>query len=202
MLDFVGRLRSLLLADAWFVEVLRAVREGNLPDWVVGSGVIRSLVWDRLHGFERRTPVRDVDVAFFDRANPSRERDEEVEVELRRRLPSVPWQVTNQAGVHLWYERRFGHPSDPIASIEDAVGRWPETATAVAVRLLPDDDLLVIAPCGLDDLFGLILRRNSRQVTQDYFRERLESKAIRETWPKVTVIDRSRVAETRRRSGR
>src|SRR5439155_9018184 len=127
MLDFVGRLRSLLLADAWFVEVLRAVREGNLPDWVVGSGVIRSLVWDRLHGFERRTPVRDVDVAFFDRANPSRERDEEVEVELRRRLPSVPWQVTNQAGVHLWYERRFGHPSDPIASIEDAVGRWPET---------------------------------------------------------------------------
>jgi hypothetical protein len=34
-----------------------------------------------------------------------------------------------------WYGAKFGHPISPIQSIEDAISRWPETATAVAVRL-------------------------------------------------------------------
>jgi uncharacterized protein len=69
------------------------------------------------------------------------------------------------------------------------VASWPETATAVAVRLLPDDHLHVIAPCGLDDLFGLVLRRNPTRVSLDEFRRRYREKAIQETWPRVRVID-------------
>jgi hypothetical protein len=71
----------------------------------------------------------------------------------------VPWEVTNQAGVHLWYTTKFGYPIEPIRSIEDAVARWPETATSVAVRLRADDTLQVVAPVGLDDLLGMVLRR-------------------------------------------
>jgi uncharacterized protein len=187
--DQEAELRSILLADPWFVDVLQAVRECDPPDWVVGSGVIRNLVWDHLHGFGRTTPVKDVDVAVFAHGDPSRGYERELEARLRRRLPSVPWDVTDQASIHLWYERRFGHPIPPIRSIEDAVSRWPETATAVAVRLRDDDRLDIVAPCGLDDLFQMVLRRNPRQVTGEYFRWRVASKRIRETWPKVTVID-------------
>jgi hypothetical protein len=57
------------------------------------------------------------------------------------------------------------------------------------VRLRDDDRLDIVAPCGLDDLFQMVLRRNPRQVTLEYFRWRVASKRIRETWPKVTVID-------------
>jgi hypothetical protein len=32
-------------------DVLRAARTCNPPEWVVGAGVLRNLVWDHLHGF-------------------------------------------------------------------------------------------------------------------------------------------------------
>lgn len=187
--DLEAKLRTILLGNSWFVKVLQAVRECDPPNWVVGAGVIRNIVWDYLHGFETPTPMRDIDVAFFDPTNVSRERDRELEAELRRRLPSIPWEVTNQAGVHTWYLSKFGEVIPPILSIEDAVSRWPETATSVAVRLLSDDRLFVIAPLGLEDLFGLILRRNPKQVTAEYFRQRIRRKAIRQKWPKVVIVE-------------
>jgi hypothetical protein len=188
MLTHEARLGSILLGSEWFVTVLEAVRESDPHDWLVGAGVIRNQVWDHLHGYATPTPVRDVDVAYFDPADLSRERDERLEADLRVRLSDVAWNVTNQAGVHLWYERKFGHGAEPVSSIEDGVARWPETATAVGVALLPDGSLRVVAPFGLDDLFGLVLRRNPRQVTAEYFRERVESKEIRARWPRVTVV--------------
>jgi HAD superfamily phosphoserine phosphatase-like hydrolase len=186
--DLEGELESILLADRWFVDLLRTVREVDPPEWVVGSGVIRNIVWDHLQGSGRTRP-NDVDVAIFDPGNLSNDREDALAGELRRRRPAVEWDVTNQAGVHLWYEGKFGHPIAPIRSTEDGVSRWPETATAVAVRLRGDDRLDVVAPCGLEDLFGMVLRRNPRQVTRAYFRERLVARRIRETWPRVTVID-------------
>jgi hypothetical protein len=187
--DRHGELRSILLANPWFVDVLEAVQECDPPEWVVGAGVIRNIVWDYLHGFDAPTPTKDVDVAYFDHSDLSRKRDKQLEADLRRRLPTIPWEVTNQAGVHLWYERKFGHQISPIRSVEDGVSRWPETATSVGVHLRPDGELRVIAPCGLDDLLGMVLRRNPKQVTPEYFRERLRRKAIRQKWPRVTVIE-------------
>jgi hypothetical protein len=188
MTESERRLCSILLSDRWFVEVVRAVRDCNPPEWVVGGGVIRNIVWDFLHGFTTPTLARDFDVAFFDPMETARERDTRIEARLRRLLPGVPWQVTNQAGVHLWYEAKFGHPISPIQSIEDGVSRWPETATSVAVRLLPDERLVVIAPCGLEDLFDLVLPRNGHQVTAEYFERRTFAKAIATKWPKVTIV--------------
>jgi hypothetical protein len=60
------------------MNVLRVVREVDPPEWVVGSGVIRNAVWDRLHGFDTPASVRDVDVAYFDERDVRRERDQEV----------------------------------------------------------------------------------------------------------------------------
>jgi hypothetical protein len=45
----------------------------------------------------------------------------------------------------------------------------------------------VIAPLGLEDLFGLRLRRNPRRVTPEIFNQRLASKRISERWPGVTI---------------
>ncbi len=181
-----ARLREILLSDEWFVEVLRAARRVDAPRWVIGAGIIRDLVWDHLEG-RPRGPVKDLDLAFFDPRDLSRERDAAVERALKREHPGQ-WDAKNQAAVHLWYEARFGHAIDPIVSIEDAVGRWPETATAVAVRLERAADLTVVAPLGLADLFGLVLRRNPRQVTEAYFEERLARKRPLERWPHVRIV--------------
>ena len=188
-MDHEDRLRRLVSSNEWLMGALRAVRSLDLRDWVIGSGAIRNLVWDELHGHPEPTPVNDVDVAFFDPDDVSRERDAAIERELTALLPDVPWEVTNQAGVHLWYEKKFGEPIDVLTSIEDALAHWPETATSVGVRLLPDDAVEIVAPCGLDDLFGLVLRRNPKQVSRAFFLKRLADKRIRERWPKVTVLD-------------
>jgi hypothetical protein len=54
--------------------------------------------------------------------------------------------------------------------------------------VLPDDRLEVVAPCGLDDLFGLICRRNPRRVTEDHYRRRVRDKRVAERWPRVEIV--------------
>jgi uncharacterized protein len=186
--DLPGRLESLVRSTPWLLEALRAARDVDPPDWLVGGGVLRDLVWDRLHGQSRPAPPRDVDLAFFDPTRLDRARDAEVEQALAARLPGVPWDAKNQAAVHTWYGRVFGGRVAPLRSAADGVATWPETATAVAVRLLPDDRLEVVAPCGLDDLFGLVCRRNPRRVTVDHYHRRLHDKRIAERWPRVEIV--------------
>ena len=188
MTDLPGRLESLVRSTPWLLEALRAARDVDPPDWLVGGGVLRDLVWDRLHGQSRPAPPRDVDLAFFDPTRLDRARDAEVEQALAARLPGVPWDAKNQAAVHTWYGRVFGGRVAPLRSAADGVATWPETATAVAVRLLPHDRLEVVAPCGLDDLFGLVCRRNPRRVTVDHYHRRLHDKRIAERWPRVEIV--------------
>jgi hypothetical protein len=188
--DLPGRLESLVRSTPWLLEALRAARDVDPPDWLVGGGVLRDLVWDRLHGRPRPAPPRDVDLAFFDPTRLDVERDAEVERALVARLPGVPWDAKNQAAVHTWYPRVFGGaPVPPLRSAADGVATWPETATAVAVRLLPDDRIQVVAPCGLDDLFDLVCRRNPRRVTPAHYRRRLHDKRITTRWPRVRILD-------------
>jgi hypothetical protein len=183
------RLAVFLLNHKWFHSILETVRAVDPPDWMVGAGVIRSLVWDYLHGYTTPTPLNDVDVAFFDPADLRPARDKEVQEQLLVLHPEVPWEATNQAAVHLWYEQVFGFPVPPITSSIDAVGTWPETATSVAVRLDAYDTLEIHAPCGLSDLFEMVLRRNPRRITPTLFHQRLEQKSILLKWPRVRIID-------------
>lgn len=177
-----AELEAIVRQDTVFMAWLEAARECCPQEWAIGAGALRNLVWNRLTG--RANPPADVDVVFFGGAHEC-----EVERCLRSRLPSVPWQAKDQALVHTWYERVFGYAVEPLTSVADAVGTWPETCTSVAVRLRPDDGLDLFAPCGLEDLFALVLRRNPRRATVDVFHSRLAQKRIAERWPGVTVVD-------------
>jgi hypothetical protein len=183
------RLERLVEGSDWLMGVLAAVRESGLPDAMVGAGVLRDLVWGELHGGFDPGEVRDVDVAYFDPADLRPERDAAAEERLRQLLPAVPWEATNQAAVHTWYARRFGGtPYPPVASTCEAVGRWPETATSVAVRLDAASGLRVCAPAGLSDLLDGVWRRNPRQVSVEESWRRLRKHRVAERWPRVRVI--------------
>ena len=92
MTDLPGRLESLVRSTPWLLEALRAARDVDPPDWLVGGGV------------------------------------------------------------------------------------------------LPDDRLEVVAPCGLDDLFGLVCRRNPRRVGVQHYQRRLRDKRVAERWPRVGIV--------------
>lgn len=175
-------------SQPWLMSALAAVRALELPAWCIGAGAVRNLVWDALHGHARPSALSDVDVAFFDASDISPARDAALQRRLQAACPQVPWEVTNQAGVHLWFEREFGHPVRPLQSLEDAVASWPEYATAVGLRLEADDTLTVIAPLGLQDLFDGLVRRNPARVSLETYRQRVASKRYTERWPKVRVV--------------
>src|SRR3954447_6156540 len=153
------------------MRALHAAREVDPPDWLIGAGAVRDCVWARLHGVSP-PPPRGVDLAFFDQSAPGDEREEEVRRELRKRAPDLPWEVTNEAAVHLWYPRVYGVDVPPLRTTSESVATWPETATAVAVRLLADDRIRVVAPFGLEDLFGIVWRHNPRRAPVALFEQR------------------------------
>ena len=64
-----------------------------------------------------------------------------------------------------------------------------ETATAIAVRLLENGDLDIVAPFGLHDLFELKLRWNHRLVSRKVFMQRVQSKRFLERWKKLHIVE-------------
>jgi hypothetical protein len=197
------RIRGIVASSPWLMRVLATVASSGLPDAWVGAGVLRDLVWGQLYG-SGFTPaqVHDVDVVFFDPRDQGRGRDDQATEQLRRACPGVPWEAKNQAAVHTWYHAKFGgEPVAALDSIADAVATWPETATAVAVRLpageapaaggaAPEQDarIEVCAPLGLADLLGGVWRRNPRRVSLDVSLARLARHQPARRWPGVSVI--------------
>ena len=181
---------ELIRSSRWMMRVLEAVRDERIADAWTGAGVLRDLVWgERFGAGFSPEQVRDVDVPFFDPHDLSRANDERVTERLQRRLPDVPWEAKNQAAVHTWYPGKFGGADvEPLTSINDAVGTWPETATAVAVRLGVDGVLEICAPLGVTDLLNGVWRRNPRRVSLEQSRARLERHQPRTRWPRVSVI--------------
>jgi len=188
LIDNQTRLVEIANGNPRFISMLRAVRRLGLESWCIGAGAVRNLVWDAIHGREDQSPLGDVDVAYFDGVDLSSTRDAQLQAQLTAFMPSTPWEVTNQASVHHWFESYFGYAVPPLCSLEEAVASWPEYATAVGLRLHEDDTMQVIAPYGLDDLFGCIIRRNPARVSVETYRNRIEQKDYPARWPRVAIV--------------
>lgn len=128
-MQYQKSLQKILSDDPDRMAVLHAVRALKLNDGWVGAGFVRDAVWDYLHGYALHAVSGDVDVVWFDSDRCTPEHDSYLEERLRQQLPSLDWSVKNQARMHL----RNG--DNPYLSTEHALLNWPETATAVAVRL-------------------------------------------------------------------
>ena len=182
------QLLAILGEHPWFMAAMDAVSDLGLSQWCIGAGVIRNIVFDYLDGGST-TPIRDVDVAYFDLSDLSEHKDREYKDILKVCMPNVPWEVTNQAAVHLWFHKKFGYRVPPVNGIEEAVATWPETCTAVAVTKLHKDEYKVYAPCGLEDLFGMVIRRNPARVNVRTYNTRISNKQYDKCWKSVRIIN-------------
>lgn len=176
----------LVKSSSKLMDALMAVRSLGLSSWCIGAGVVRSLVWDHLHGYEISSAVEDLDVAYFDASAPLT-RDLHLQQRLTSIAADVNWEVVNQAKVHEWYGRVFGQEVPALMSLEDGLSTWPEYATCVGIQLCADDSLRVIAPYGLADLFEMRIRHNPRRVSFETFSQRIHAKRVADKWPKVSI---------------
>lgn len=165
--------------------ILAAVRSLNLPDCWVAAGFVRSKIWDTLHGFKERTPLADIDVIYFDRVNVREAEEKRLEEELQQLLPHVPWSVKNEARMHVV------NGIMPYVSSTDAISKFPESATALGLRLDNDDELRLVAPHGVQDLLRLEVKptpqfSRSPELMMIY-KERIVKKNWEATWSKLIV---------------
>ncbi|MCG7394359.1 nucleotidyltransferase family protein [Microvirga sp. ACRRW] len=173
-----------LEAHAGLHALLLHVESLALPDAWIGAGFIRNAVWDVLHGYPiDPSRLNDVDVIYLDPAETADGCEDAHEHQLMALAPGVPWQVRNQARMHL----RNGDA--PYRSTYEAIARWPETATAIAARTV-SGKVEVIAPYGIGDLISLIVRPTPAFAHKmDVYRERLRSKDWALRWPRLTFSE-------------
>jgi hypothetical protein len=142
------------------MNVLRAIQACDLPQGAVFAGAVFQTIWNIRLGRDANYGIHDYDVIYF---------DDEVSWEaeegwIQRLAPHLPEglqgkvEVRNQARVHLWFGSRFGRDYPPLASAEDALNRALATVHAVSVRLDAQDELIITAPLGFEDIDAMRYR--------------------------------------------
>jgi hypothetical protein len=174
-----ARVAAILASSGDHLDALQAAALAGPGNGWIGAGFVRNAVWDALSG---RAPdlraLADLDVVHHDPAAPP---DAGFEFALRA-ARALPWSVVNQVRAHGWN----GHA--PYRGLADALAHWPETATAVAARLVRGR-IEVLAPHGLDDLFGLVVRPAPSHAGDPIaVRARLAAKKWTARWPALRVV--------------
>lgn len=167
--------------DALMNDLL-IVQELNLPQCFIAAGYIRNYVWDRLHGWGPRETHEDIDVVYYDADEPSEARDRQLTQALVAATGNRKWSVKNQARMHM------RNHAEPYRSTADAMSRWPETVTAIGARRTGDGRIEICAPHGLEDLFGMVVRRSPLFTDKDYFLERVRKKGWKKKWPRIDIV--------------
>ncbi|WP_270181363.1 nucleotidyltransferase family protein [Alkalihalobacillus sp. CinArs1] len=170
--------------DSKMMEILRAAKSLNLPDWWVCAGFVRSKIWDVQHGYEEPTKLPDVDVIYFDKDHIDEGEEVILEKQLYKVFKDVPWSVKNQARMHVLNDMA------PYHSSVDAISKFPETATSLGVKLDEQDRLIIAAPHGLDDVLQMKLRPTPAFLNNErswLYEERLRKKNWISKWPLLDV---------------
>jgi uncharacterized protein len=194
-------LEQILRTNPVVACLLDRLPELELPSWYLGAGAIAQTVWNHLHSFSATHAIADYDVVYYDAEDFSETGEQRIEGATTALVNAegVRLDVTNEARVHLWYERRFGRPLAPYRSAEQAIATWPTTATSVGVRRARGD-FVVCAPFGLADLFAMVVRPNTTLVDRAIYEAKAER--WRRRWPQLTILqwpERTSGAGTRRR---
>lgn len=176
------RLREIINQNQYIIEDMKVVRALEIPNAYIAAGYVRNLVWDLLHDYTVRTTLDDVDIVYFDLLDLSEETEKELEGILKSRSNKYKWSVKNQARMH------HSKNDNQYASVEDAMKRWPETATAVGIRLDKQDNIEILAPHGLVDLFNLKIRQSPYFADRVLFMQRIENKQWLIKWPLVQIV--------------
>jgi hypothetical protein len=184
----LARLEQIIRSIPHVMEILTTVRDLDLPDaWLVSGGIYQT-VWNVLTNRPMLHGIKDFDIIYFDGQDLSYEAEDAVIGKVNEALPE--WvsllEVRNQARVHLWYQQRFGRPYRPLDCAMDSLTTYASRTHAVAARLTQDGRMLLQAPFGLANLFGMRLVPNYTQPNPETYAEKAER--MKALWPELTVI--------------
>ncbi|MEK4628556.1 nucleotidyltransferase family protein [Solibacillus sp. FSL R7-0682] len=177
---------ELISKDKWMMDILMTVKSLDLPDWWVCAGFVRSKIWDTLHNYSKRTPIPDIDVIYFDPLKLDEAEEKTLENKLKIQTPNIPWSVKNEARMHI------RNNMSPYTSSIDAMSKFPETATALGVKLDENNKVILAAPCGIADVVNLEVKPTPYFTNcperMGIYETRLLQKNWQSIWPKINVF--------------
>ncbi len=181
------RLYAVIQSSPLLSAVIARWTHVGLPDaWLV-AGAIAQTVWNDGLGLPPQHGIADIDIVYFDGDDLSDAAEATQSARVRALFSDLPvWiDVKNEARVHLWYEAKLGQPLAPYVSTADAISTFPTTATSVGVQ--PGaNGLALVAPFGLADLLGLIVRPNKKQISRQVYEAKIERWST--LWPGLHVV--------------
>ena len=180
-------LSKIVMLNQPLFDILNKATTIGLQDYYIGAGCVAQSVWNYQMGLELTYGISDIDFVYFDNTDLSAEAENSTIAKAESVLNPCPIKldIKNQARVHLWYKNHFGYEIKPYESLEDAINTWPTTATSIGIRL-ENNKLKVYAPYGLNDLFGMIVRANKAQITEEIYVRKVQKWSAK--WPALTVI--------------
>ncbi|MGT2755294.1 nucleotidyltransferase family protein [Streptococcus ovis] len=164
-------IRCALFKDKDIRKILQILVELQLKDSWICAGTVRNFIWNLLsnqEGFDKETC--------------------QIELELKKKYPQYKWEVKNQVYMHVHSPNTL-----PYTSSQDAITKYPETCTAVGIRLSNDGELELFCPYGLESITSFAVRPTphfqvdeKRMVT---YRQRLAKKDWFRKWPRLHVYE-------------
>lgn len=183
--DEKRQLVLMLKQDLFRMDVLKTIKKIKTQNLWVAGGFVRNLVWDKSHSYKHRSELGDIDVFYFDSENKNKNDEQVIRERLLKIMPNINWSVKNQARMHLHDK------NDHYLNLEDALTKFPETASAVAVRLNEENNIEILAPLGLTDLFALKVRPTpscrENKFTYKRYLSRQADKKWKEIWHELSI---------------
>lgn len=120
---------------------------------------------------------------YYDSTNIGEKVERAFEDKLKKQLRTIPWSVKNQARMHI------ANNIPPYRSSVDAISKFPETATALGVKLDEEDKIILTAPHGIEDVVNMKVAPtpffSASKERMQIYEQRVRNKDWQEIWRKV-----------------
>ena len=175
-------LKELFSKNSDIMEILAIINQLNLNDCWLCAETLRNYVWNYLSK-QKTSLISDVDIIFYD-PDISYKETLEIEKNLKNKYPLYDWELKNQVYMNI-----HNPNTKPYLSSADALAKFPETCTAIGLRLDSNNQLELLAPCGIKDLVSLTIKpapffmeNTDRMVV---YHQRVEKKQWLKKWPEL-----------------
>lgn len=152
---------SILEKNQELMDVLHFIDQLSLPNYYIAAGAVFQTIWNYQDHKDLNYGIKDIDVIYYDSSNLSVEQDlnyyQKIQDYVKEKGYSYQVDVSNEARMHLWKEKKDGEKVLPYKNSEDAICRWIATVHAIGITI-ENERLKVYAPYGLSDLFSRTIR--------------------------------------------
>lgn len=185
-MKYQTELFDLIREDTEFTEVFQILNQMHLPQAYICGGAIRDFVWNKQTNQTTNLRLGNIDIFYVD-PGESNEQALIRQTQINQKYSKYLWNLTNIA-LPQRHTSKLILGKDILTTLQ----MFPETCSAVGIACDQMQNLSLVAPYGLEDLFELKVRPTPAiQNAKDYlnYQKRLERKKWQRQWPELTLIN-------------